>query len=60
MKRAVAESSGNILTIGQEFANKMTFFQSTGSDNSLDFNRLKTSSSGTLFAFIQFLLAHID
>jgi hypothetical protein len=49
----------NILTIGQEFTIKMIFSQSGDFKNSLDFSRLKTSSSGTLFAFIQFLLAHI-
>jgi len=48
------------LTIGQEFTNKMTLFQNRDSENSLDFGTLKTASSGTLFAFIQFLLSDID
>ena len=39
---------------------KIDFFPSTDSENSLDFSRLKTSNSGTVFAFIQFLLTHSD
>jgi len=37
---------------------KNDFFPGTDSESSLDFSRLKTSTSGTVFAFIQFLLAH--
>jgi hypothetical protein len=54
------ESSDKILTIGQEFAKKKDFFPSRDFENALDFGRLKTLNSGTLFAIIQFLLAHSD
>jgi len=48
------------LTIGQEFAKKDDFFSSREFETSFDFNILENYISGTLFAFIQFLLAHSD
>jgi len=41
-KWTAPESSGNILTVGQEFTNKTIFFPRGELKNSLDFSRLKT------------------
>ncbi len=56
----LSESSGKILTIGQEFAKKIAFPKKMGFQKSFDFSRLEISSPGTLFAFIQFQLTHSD
>jgi hypothetical protein len=45
------------LTIGQEFAKKNEFSLSGHFEKPLDFRILETQGSGTLFAFIEFVLA---
>jgi hypothetical protein len=48
------------LTIGQEFAKKIAFPQLGISKSPLISFRLEISSPGTLFAFMQFLIAYTD